>query len=127
MFLHLERISGIEFCISTNMATNPGLNFSSHSNELATYSGQVVQHRKIEGFHTDSRCCYGPPQWKSGWTYTLLRNCYCGRFDVGYEEHGSDQCHYTVRQDTGTNNVVLLLKCFCVNPRLLSRSPKPGF
>jgi len=44
-----------------------------------------------------------------------------------YAVNVNDQCHYTVRQDTGTNNVVLLLKCFCVNPRLLSRSPQPGF
>ncbi|KAF6039735.1 hypothetical protein EB796_001957 [Bugula neritina] len=108
------------------MATNPGLNFSSHSNELATYSGQVTHHRKIEGFHTDSRCCYGPAQW-NGRNYTLRRKCECKRFDDDDELHGSEHCHYTVRQDTGTNNVVLLLKCFCVNPRLLSRSPKPGF
>jgi len=42
---------------------NRGLNFSPYSNEPATGSEQAVQHKKIEGFHTNINCHYGPPQW----------------------------------------------------------------
>jgi len=45
---------------------NPGRQFQSYSNEPATVSGQVTRHRKIEGFHTDSRCHYEAPKRRGG-------------------------------------------------------------
>ncbi|KAF6017975.1 hypothetical protein EB796_023735 [Bugula neritina] len=105
---------------------NSGRNFSSYSNEPATYSGQVTHHKKIEGFHADSRCRYKSPE-KRGGKYILKRDCYCGLFDDDEEEHYNSNCHYTVRQDSGMNNerVILLLKCACNTKDLLSRYPKP--
>jgi len=42
---------------------NPGRTFSPYSNEPATVSERGVQHKKIEGFHFNINCHYGPPEW----------------------------------------------------------------
>ncbi|KAF6017974.1 hypothetical protein EB796_023734 [Bugula neritina] len=103
---------------------NPGRQFQSYSNEPATFSGQVTRHRKIEGFHTDSRCRYKAPE-RHGREYILKRDCHCQNFPNDEEVHYSPNCHYTVRQDSGMDNekVILLLKCACNTENLLARYP----
>jgi len=46
--------------------TNPGCKFPGYPCEPATYSGQVTHHKKIEGFHADSRCRYKSPEKLGG-------------------------------------------------------------
>ncbi|KAF6039734.1 hypothetical protein EB796_001956 [Bugula neritina] len=91
---------------------------------LFIFDCSETRHRKIEGFHTDSRCRYKAPE-RHGREYILKRDCHCQNFPNDEEVHYSPNCHYTVRQDSGMDNekVILLLKCACNTENLLARYP----